>query len=411
MTATVTDEFRATVNPWGGGMDWLEIRLPQLVPFRPRVQEAIATWRNGERSEFVQSQHYAAVVDLRKFDIADAFLHLGNKHDKGHSHKIQMVGTGQYSFGQHMADVEAIVDSDPLKLEPMRTDLTVDVENVPMSWVLNHARVAGKRFGAQLGKVNEVETAVAVDKRDEYMLMGTRELQTAYAGKQPNCFRVYNKTAERMKAYHSFVRGWTPREPTWKDWCERDRASMAATGEEYESMRAAFDQVHAAWEQMAEERGPRPSFKEFCGMETTQVLTRFERQIGAQQVKKLYAVDSMGKRPLFTTLRDLRDNVTDFNPFESMTFSQPGRPEPPLPNGENYSLMVYMAGMYFRDRILREGRQAAQSWATPLANGNIKKVLDRLAPFQPAEDDGAIKITEAELYERYRHAMQQQLAA
>jgi hypothetical protein len=56
---------------------------------------------------------------------------------------------------------------------------------------------------------------------EQYMVMGTRELQTAYVGKQPNCYRVYDKKTERLRAYRNFVRGWHPPEPRFEEWCKR----------------------------------------------------------------------------------------------------------------------------------------------------------------------------------------------
>jgi hypothetical protein len=348
-----------------------------------------------------------------------------------------MIGCGGYSFSQHMDHIESIVDTDPLKLEPMRIDTTVDVEDVPMSWVLDHARVGGKRFSAQMGRINDKtpEVSLSPDERETYMLMAGREVETHYVGKKPCCYRTYNKTAERKTAYHQLVRGWHPTEPSFEKWmkqatirtgkaflqfqalCLRRRwdpeREIERSRETIENFRQLFADMHAAWEHKVEEIGPRPTFTEFCGLHEDQVLTRFERMIGAQEVGRLYLPGDKRKLPIFSTLTDLKRNLPEYNAFAAMTFSKPGLPDPELPNGRNYSATLYMAGLSYRDRVLREGRQAADAWVRGISNGHGKDVLLSLAPFAPAEtlDAKVVSITESELYERYRIAIGKQLAA
>lgn len=392
MEAQNEGDFRAQVSPFGGGMDWLEVRLPQLVTFRTRVAEAIAPYRDGERRAFRSSPNYAAVVDLRRFDIADAFLHLVKKGTGEHTHKVQMIGSGHYSMREHIGHLESIVDTDPLALQPMRTDLTVDLPGVTVGWVLDHASVERKRFTAEIGKPERAES-------DVYMTLGRREVETIYSGKRPNCYRVYDKTAERRAAWAREFRGWHPAEPRLSDWCKR----MA---DDPDSVRAHFLLEHDAWERKVAAKGPKPSFREFCGMNESDVLTRFERQIGAQQVGKIAGRD---RQPLFGTLRDLRANVAEFNPFAPVSFIA-GQREPALPDGSNYSGSVYMAGLEFRRRVLADGRQRAEAFVHSIANGHGKKLLRDLAPFYPSSSDGA-GVSASELYERYRDAITKQLAA
>jgi hypothetical protein len=242
--------------------------------------------------------------------------------------------------------------------------------------------------------------------------MGTREIQTAYSGQRPNCFRSYDKKAERLKAYRSFVRGWNPKEPNWKEY--QARASLDGTTEKCSlgELYAMFRASHDAWVRKVAEKAPKPTFEQFCGLHESTVLTRLERQIGPQQVGKVYQIGDATKGPIFSTLRDMKRNLVDFNPFHAMEFSDYGRPEPALPNGGNYSLMTYMAGMYFRERIEREGLQAARAWATPLSNNNMKAILQRLAAFLPAATtDNVIPLSGPRLYEQYREAISKQLAA
>lgn len=409
-------------------MDWLEVRVPAMVPWRPEVAEIVAEQRR--KPEAVRSSaNYRAMVDLRPLGIAEAVLHLDKRHGES-AHKIQMIGTGQFSMEEHIAHLESIVDTDPLRLEPMRTDLTVDMPNVPVGWVMDHAAVYRKRFTAQLGKADQ--------GRDDFMAIGHREIETLYCGKRPNCYRVYNKTAERRAAYARETRGWFPREPQFKEWTARIEGAddinakhealchefgldprpryqlpLGVDGEPRQlelSGAEIFDlwaTAHAAWEQKCAAKGPKPTFEQFCGLQESTVLTRFERQIGAQQVGKLTGKDG---EPLFGSLRDLRRNLAEFNPFAAVSFSRAGKPMPDLPDGSNYSATEYMAGLYYRERVQRDGRQVADAWVRSISNGNGKKNLRRLAAFAPPSADG-VSISTGALYERYRDAVSKQLAA
>jgi hypothetical protein len=43
-----------------------------------------------------------------------------------------------------------------------------------------------------------------------------------------------------------------------------------------------------------------------------------------------------------------------------------------------------MAGIAYRERVQREGRQLADAWVRSISNGHGKTNLERLAPFAPA---------------------------
>ena len=430
MLEAAEDGLRAQVSPFGGGLDWLELRVPTYLRWRPGVEEIVSQARS-KPGEFRGSAQYRTLVDLRKYGLADAMLHVDQRHSENPHHKVQMIGAGQYSMSQHLGELERILDTNPLNLEPMRVDTMVDIPGVPVAWVLEHASVQHKRFQAQVGK-------------GEYMAVGRRKVETIYSGKKPNCFRVYDKTAERISAYQAFSRGWHPPEPEYKTFLAKtfeqnprpDSPAVFEAVEKYcarfgllpnygqsplfggeaqqklelpdEQRREMFDAVYTAWMRKVEAKGPKPTFRQFCGMDESQVLTRFERQIGAQQSKHL--ADKSGQA-LFGSLRDLRKNLPDWNPFASVSFSTPGMQEPALPNGVNYSPLQYMAGLYYRERVRREGRQLAEAWIRSMAKGDAKRLLKRLVPFAPPEALEAVPISESGLYERYREAVTRQLAA
>jgi hypothetical protein len=418
-------------------MDWLEVKLPTGVVFRPEVAAII----REERQSFRRSEHYDGVIDLRKYDVADAMLHYSKRRGE-HTHKLQLIGTGQFSFKQNCADIEAVVTSNPLTLQPMRTDLTADVQDIPMSWVYGHVRAEHKRFSNKVTPDVTPELSRGNERTDKESLlaMGTRGVQTIYIGKRPNCFRFYDKTEERLQAYRKFVRGWKPSFLSGKKFIADITAmetGAAFVAHETECFERGLDPDQVLYDRYSIRTSPenlrllakqqadfarhlltipkRPSFEQFCGLQETDCITRFERMMGAQEVKKIHLAFDERKIPLFGSLRELRDNVTDFNPFAPISFAEAGSACPALPNGSNYSLWDYAAAMWFREKIMREGMHDVERWGKPLAGNHWDdRILRKLKDFKflPSDDSGAAKLLDHEsLYERYRNAITQQLAA
>ena len=413
-------EFKPQVNPFGGGMDWLEVRLPEHTTFRLEIRAVIED--TVMKSSYPTSLHYAAVIDLRPAG-HDAILHLRKKRGPEHSHKLQFTGAAQFGFSQHVGEIESITDANPYQLEPMRTDLTVDLRNVPVSYFVDHGRVQGKQFANMGGEAA--------------WQMGKGEIQTFYAGKRPNCFRVYNKTAERYEAYKAFTRGHWPPEPNFDRWkkkvvnktgveyLEFERVCAARglhpslelqrMGEAIDSCYGLFQDMLTLWREKCAIIGPKPTFEEFCGMRRDEVITRFERQIGAQQIKGIHLASDKRKLPIFSTLADLRDNLPDFDPFSAVSFSDYGLPDEELlrlASQGKIKFTTYMAGMYYRGRVQRESRQLADAWVRRHEPHHGKEILARLAQFAPPCKEGqSVDISSADLYERYRSAVTKQLAA
>jgi hypothetical protein len=93
-----------------------------------------------------------------------------------------------------------------------------------------------------------------------------RQVETLYFGRRPNIFRIYNKTEERWNKYRRLI-------------------TKQNTGD------------------------PIPTFEELYGHRRDEILTRVERQYGAGRVPKLIG-----------TLRGLKENAANINPFEPLRF-------------------------------------------------------------------------------------------
>lgn len=374
--------------------------MPKEIPLRPRVSEIYAEARAGHLKGFGSGKLYSLRGDLRPYGI-EAILHMGHKFDGTGSGKLEIVQSGEKSWRENIDVVESVVDHDPLDLRTMRTDLTVDVDDIPVSWVLENGRVSNKRFHRNLREHAELPD----DFAGPMDCMGTGDIQTIYNGKRPNVFRTYNKTAERLNEYRKVTRGWNKKFPTLDAWLRFNEAEIQSGKlecdliEQYYRARKAFE-VARALNQL-----PKPTFEQVYGYPETRVLTRFERQMSAKEVANLHT--RPGGQDL-RTLGKLKANVIEFDPYSPLKFIRPGLP---TPNPSNYSPLIYHAGMNFRKEVQLKGYAAAVAAYRPFANGHMASFLNSIKDFLPAEDANSAGITPARLYEMYRSTVERQLAA
>lgn len=382
------------------GIDKLETFLPKEIPLRPMVAEIYDEARAGHLKGFGPGKLYSVQGDLRPYGI-DAILHMGHKYDGKSSGKLEILHSGEKSWRENMNIVESVVDHEPLEMRTMRTDLTVDVDDVPVSWVLENGYVVNKRFQRNIREYPELPD----DFSGHMDCMGTGDIQTIYSGKRPNLFRVYNKTHERLNEYRKATRGWNKKFPTLEAWLQFNQGEIQAgkserdLTDEYWYCRHAFEAARAA------NQLPKPTFEQVYGYSENRVLTRFERQMSAKEVSNLHA--RPGGQDL-RTLSKLKTNVIEFNPFSPLRFVEPGLP---VPNRANYSPMQWHAGMNFQREVKVKGFAAAVAAERPFQNGHMASFLKSIKDFLPARDAKCSGITPARLYEMYRSTVEKQLAA
>jgi hypothetical protein len=225
-------------------------------------------------------------------------------------------------------------------------------------------------------------------------MLGMHGVETIMSGKRPNCYRVYDKRAKWQDDYRAFLRKWRA---SWGSY-RTDKAARDA----WLKAGMSFDEWFELRRKVEQIKGfipTPPSFVELYGIPETAILTRVERQMSAQETKDVH----FGQ---IRTLRLLRENAREFNPFARLIFAEAGKPEP---NPADYSPLIYMAGMHFRRLIRRDGYAAAVRWPSQYANGNLKRLLMSLADFIPCSD--GVGVSAPELVERYRDALARQFAA
>lgn len=324
-------------------LDKLDVRVSWSAPFSKEFAHIVDELRGDPQAKvFRPSQHYSASADLRPFGFS-SIVHLHNKHGKGgQDHKLEIVDSGRMNIGEIKSECERVFNTDPAQLEAMRVDLAADVERVPVTWFHSRLRAQYKQFAAKIGKeIIELE----------YSEMGRRELQTLYYGKRPNCFRIYNKTAEYL---HQF--------------------KMAKRASKGDNSGQSFDEIY--------------------GIPSTFTLTRVERQIGGGRVPDKLA-----------TVQTIQENAAEFNPFDRLKLSSAGRP---VPDAGDYRFETYQTGMRMRELAEEKGLQWVRQMVWSRCGSNADRTWKKYADFMPAEDgDG---ITEQTLFEKYQESVSKQLA-
>lgn len=374
--------------PFGGGLDKLEFRLPNLLPMRRELSELVRASKSGERKPSAQpSRNYQSVIDLRPE--YPALLHMTNKYSQQREHKIEILEVGRQSFDGVVDELSQMFDVDPLSdrheecFGTMRVDAAVDLPSVPVSFFRERTRIEFKRFGTQIGKCDE-----------EWQMMGMRGVQTIMSGKRPNCYRVYDKRAKWQEDYKAFIRNWRRAWGLYRtDGNKRDTwLNAGLTLSEWHAFRQKCEQIRYVMPEP-------PRFEELYGIEESAILTRVERQMSSRETKSAHCGS-------LATLRSLRQNAREFNPFSRMMFVSPGKVEP---NPADYPLQQYLAGMYFRKLISTDGYAAAVRFLTQYSSGNTRRHLKSFADFIPCSE--VESVTAPELYERYRCAISRQFAA
>lgn len=399
-------------------MDTLHVRLPGTTRFRPEFRDQVNAQIETARS----SAYYRQVVDMRPAGRA-AVLHFEAKTAEGdprnHESKLELVDVGKKGFQEIKSEIENVIDGDPEQLEVMRVDLCADVPGVPIPWFREHMDVEHKQWVAHFGQYDE---------------RGKRVYQTLYSGKAPNCYRVYDKTAELVRRYgleqRRAVQG--AAKAAMADRFSEELAGVAYAPDCYgRNILSDFKRDYS--EAKAREKENCPTFQEWTrfrfppwsrlhGISANSIVTRVERQMGGGRVPA--ALCSVG--------RIERQLSRDFNPFSRVSLVV-GEPEAlnatrylarrlqeendkrlkkgkkPLKAPGMRPLQDYALGMLVNDYAKRFGRDLAESFVKLQINhaSNFRRLWSRLEEFLPAGEG----VTRAELYELYRDSMTRQLAA
>jgi hypothetical protein len=298
----------------------VEVPLTPGVPFTDRIRSiksAVEHVRNPIESAipFSTNLYYSQVVDLRKLEDIDAVLHLNAK--KTGTHKIQIVEAGKKCSGEIMDTVARIVDEHFNALDVSRVDTCADVIDGPhVRWIAQSVRARSSQWQSQFGSVGLRDDQ---NHRMQWSEMGRREVGTMYLGKRPNCFRVYDKLAERRQAWtrerrrherlasnivaDATINGSSHNHTssvTYKEWRRGIEKQVTESGRNYFPF-PGFEQWFAD-----QCRGPQSNI-----LEMPNTLTRVERQMGAGRIpdrlnsfKKIFSKQAL-----------------EFNPFERLDLS------------------------------------------------------------------------------------------
>jgi hypothetical protein len=347
-------------------IDKLDVRGPELSSFSPKVADAISQLRHGPVEPFRPARFYSFVGDLRKSHDIDAVLHFGYKFGPA-THKLEVIDAGKKTLAEMLSVISQVFDLDPAQLSIMRVDLAADIPGVPVHWFRDKARFQFKQFASRIEKAAESEL--------EFIAMGTAQAQSLYAGRRPNCVRIYDKIAEWYRQWRKLLR-------------QYERFNRGLRDFELSDEERYYAALHV------------PSFQEWCRREGFEhregaTLTRVERQIGGDRIP-----------PQLQTVGDLK-RAHEFNPFQTLQIVSGGPitsfDRPP----DSASIRNWLAALGFQK--LRDdfgNSQQAVSYVTKFGNGNGKRVLETLLPLLPEQRPA---VTAAEILERYRHTTEKQI--
>jgi hypothetical protein len=324
----------------------------------------------------------------------EVLIHDNNK--KTGASSIEVMRTGDFTLGQDEELLLSLYDGqDPRKLALMRVDLTVDVENVPVSWFSKNLVVANKQHNDEHSKLPE--TGIRVVRR--------RNKATIYFGKKPAQDRVYDKPGERFEA--------------WKKEKARIDRLNRKTQARFEDRRFELSKdamiaakIEAAWdpEKMREwetiiaskpEKYVRPlpiviypTFEEFSGFKLGDVVTRCESQLGRPE-----SLERLG----LVTVGDLwrMDRV---EPFHNWRFVRDD--VRPL-RREDFDPHQWLAGHHLMEVQKTEGLDAVRQLLREMfGQKNLAREWNRFTPFLCHGEKG---ISYKELQHKYEQSCWQQL--
>jgi hypothetical protein len=419
-------------------IDKMDEILPPLVQFRPVVSEIHSELRRGGKVPGFSKggQLYTWKGDLRPLGV-DAFLYLGGKHGAGH--KLEHFNVGKRSMDEVLADTEKVVATDPLLNAVSRVDLATDT-NIPVTWYRQHLRIKFKQFGSELGEMSL-----------DYAEMGKRKIETLYAGRRPNCLRVYDKTAEMQEQYRKAIRGLGKSDPEL-----RKAAYLVFAGWVAANDKSIFDGIEirpypgqAEWlaesgykpdfnKTLAELRSDRdpvpvapalkkiPTFEEWAGFSSSSILTRVERQISGRGKFPDFFRDETGNVTVSTVWNRLQFGFKgkQFDPYESLVFVDSGAsaaPSIPMyeieigpvhrrPRLRKIGAREWVLILGLRGLIAEQGLQKAYQQLNLRSEGNAKRLLDSYARYFPAEVLGpsTVRFSRRELFQQFRCSIQKQ---
>jgi hypothetical protein len=410
--------------------DTLEIPLMPDVCFSDRIAslKREVEFSDPLKSEipFRSSLYYKQVVDLRRVADIDAILHLNAK--KTGTHKIQIIEAGRKYQGQ-IADVVAqVIDKHPAQLGVSRVDSCVDIVDGPsIAWIAQSVRARYAQWQAEFGVLELHDEA---GHEMAWSEMGKRAVQSMYLGKRPNCFRGYNKLAERFHAWkvekgrhermarQIVIEKATEGSPEFRYMPDafaaravesyravKRRKELLCSGRYYlpfpDFITCFVAQCTGPMDNIVQMRLPGQEEPEQLNLvsQLPKVLTRLERQMAAGRVPP--ELDTFEK--LFSK------QVLDFNPFERLDFS-PFSAQTQI-DMQDYSAVEFAAGLQFK-HWLQTGMTYQQLYAYWNTKHNAKAIADKFAPFVAAANPPKeVGISSADLYERYRSSVSRQLAA
>jgi hypothetical protein len=376
-------------------MDWCAIRGLPLTPLRHEFEEILDEVRaHPKEYGFHGGEHYAVQGSLEPFGMPINFYGWKKHKDpvRGQTHKFEFQKTGELKMGDIYKDMERIVAINPDELEIMRTDLCADLSDVTVEDVNRRMRVQYKRRGSRV---------------TEYLHIWKGAGETFYHGARPNCFRVYNKTAQLEdkfnKEMRSLKKNATQDVVMKTERFDKEAAVLAEAG--YLSAQLEPDrakkitiQFRDKLSKLKREAAPvftYSPFEDVYKLKKDSVLTRVERQMGTRVPNAL------------STLGKLKKNLIDFDPFSPIDILQHSSK---LPSRNGFTFAQYECGLSLRKMMEEFGRDYTQNYIKIHNSGNTSRAVELYTPFLEAVACERF-ISREQMTECYRDSVSRQIAA
>jgi hypothetical protein len=338
-------------------IDKADFRIPWSVPytreFQAMVKEADAPRAAGAGiGVWRKSQLYERMGNFEVMGL-EVVLHERCTMTKMPNHKLEILKTGEKTLGEIHAIARQMFHAEPWEFGVLRTDLTADIDDVPVRWFRDHTVVASKRTIRDIGLIPQ----------SNYMTVAKGNAMTIYAGVKPNQIRIYDKTGERLERWH--------RE------CQRVRNLNKKNM--VEGLEAPF---------LVE-----PTFEQMFGYSSDQMITRVENQISGKNLERIG----------LNTMHDLWQ-AADRQPFSKIRFINDKQV---LLCREDYTADEWMAGLHLQAEAKAHGIAATKRYMYEIY-GN-KNFYRKWAEFLPFIQNGDKLCTYDRLQKSYEKSCYDQL--
>lgn len=365
-------------------IDKADFRVPHNAPFTREFEsmmkaadapqiigQNLGVWR--------RSQLYERMGNFEAFGL-DVVFHQRCTMTPEPNHKIEILRTGDKTVADMKGIVRQMFHVEPDGLGILRTDLTADVDDIPVPWFRDNTLVQHKRTVREIGHI----------PGGPFMTIGKGIAETIYSGVKPNQLRIYNKTLERLQRLQkNNLRTTLQNKKNLQEFggtvSKRQRLILDIAGACPELQEADSDLFVNP-----------PTFEQMYGYSPDKIITRVESQIAGK------SLEHFGLR----IMHDLH-HTPSVKPFEKLVFINDRYREP---RQDEYDFFEWFTGLYFRQYAKDHGI-AATKRLMQQSNKSRTNFYRRWKFYEPFIHTANRRLTYSQLQRNYEDSCHAQLYA